>query len=150
MRTFDGRLFGQSWETPFVPVGEGTIDEAGVATMIANFHEAYELRAGNRFEAIPVQGVTYRVHAALATEKVDYPTLPERATGALAPTGTTHAAVPRRRPRAGEVYERDDLRAGDVIDGPAIIREAMSTTHVGPARRAAVGELRRDRSSART
>src|SRR6202044_1760018 len=42
VRSFDGRLFGQSWETPFVPVSAGAIDEAAVAAMIASFHDAYE------------------------------------------------------------------------------------------------------------
>ena len=28
-----------------------------------------------------------------------------------------------------QIYQREDLRAGDVINGPAIVREALSTTY---------------------
>jgi N-methylhydantoinase A len=38
-----------------------------------------------------------------------------------------------------QVYERDDLRRGDVIEGPAIIMEKLSTTHVCTGQRATVG-----------
>ena len=71
-RSFDGRLMGQSWETPFVELPEGPIDEAMIGTMVALFHEQYERRYGNRFEFVPVQGVTYRVQLIAPSEKVDY------------------------------------------------------------------------------
>ena len=47
-RSFDGRLMGQSWETPFVELPDGPIDEAMIARMIELFHEQYERRYGNR------------------------------------------------------------------------------------------------------
>ena len=62
-RSFDGRLLGQSWETPLVEVPEGPITEATVQQMIDRFHDEYERRYGNRFPVVPVQGVTYRVRA---------------------------------------------------------------------------------------
>ena len=48
-RSFDGRLVGQSWETPFVevPAGEHRCD--GDRQMIERFHDEYERRYGNRF-----------------------------------------------------------------------------------------------------
>ena len=51
-RRFDGRLLGQSWETPLVEVPDGAID-AESAAMIARFHDAYERRYGNRFATCP-------------------------------------------------------------------------------------------------
>lgn len=36
-------------------------------------------------------------------------------------------------------YERDQLRAGDLVRGPAIVREALSTTWLPPAHRLTVG-----------
>lgn len=78
VRAFDGRLLGQSWETPFVPVPEGRIDAAAVAQMIENFHGVYQNRSGNRFPALPVQGVTYRVELIVPTARVNYPVLPPR------------------------------------------------------------------------
>lgn len=37
------------------------------------------------------------------------------------------------------VYDRSSLRAGDVLDGPAVIEEELSTTHVGAGQQATVG-----------
>ena len=50
--------------------------------MIETFHDAYQPRAGNRFEALPVQGVTYRVQAEVPIEKVAYPPIDRRNGGA--------------------------------------------------------------------
>src|SRR5262249_13214251 len=51
-RTFDGRLLGQSWETPFIEVPEGAIDEASVEELVRRFHDEYGRRFGNRFEMV--------------------------------------------------------------------------------------------------
>ncbi len=71
-RSFDGRLLGQSWETPLVEVPEGPITEATVQQMIDRFHDEYERRYGNRFPVVPVQGVTYRVELVVPVDKVSY------------------------------------------------------------------------------
>lgn len=137
-RTFDGRLVGQSWETPFIAVPGGPIDAAGVERMIINFHDEYEARYGNRFEAIPVQSVTCRVQLIAQAPKVSYPE--------LAP-GDAHPDPDRivelrylddANRRAGE-YDRERLHAGQLIQGPAIIREPMSTTHIVAGQQAIVG-----------
>ncbi len=139
LRSFDGRLLGQSWETPFVEAPAGRVTPAGVARMVESFHREYETRTGNRFEQIPVQGVTYRVQVVVPSEKVDYPRLPARAGAPLAPART----LPLRHLGDGELeaveHERDDLRAGDRIGGPALLREPMSTTFVPPGHTATVG-----------
>ena len=81
-RSMDARLVGQTWETPFIDVPGGTIDEAAIDTMIETFHVAYQQRTGNRFDALPVQGVTYRVQAKVPIEKVAYPPIDRRNGGA--------------------------------------------------------------------
>jgi N-methylhydantoinase A len=138
-RSFDGRLLGQSWETPFVEAPAEHVDADGVAAMVESFHQAYEARAGNRFDQIPVQGVTYRVQIVVPSAKVSYPELEPRTGAPLAPERT----VALRHLAAGEleagVYQRDALRAGDRIAGPALVREPMSTTFVPPGHVAAVG-----------
>ena len=40
-RSFDGRLLGQTWETPFVEMPAGDIDAATVRAMIQAFHAEY-------------------------------------------------------------------------------------------------------------
>jgi N-methylhydantoinase A len=139
-RSFDGRLLGQSWETPFVEAPAERVDAVGVAAMVESFHRAYEARAGNRFDQIPVQGVTYRVQIVVPSAKVEYPELEAR--GAEDPL-VPERIVALRHLAEGEleadVHQRDALRAGDRIDGPALVREPMSTTFVPPGHVAAVG-----------
>lgn len=130
MRSFDGQLVGQTWETPFVPVPDGPITEATIAGMIENFHHAYAARNGNRFDAIPVQGVTYRLSAVIHTDKVAYTALPARGDEPLRPIGTSVLRYVGDAEELAQIYARDDLRVGDEIVGPAIVREALSTTYI--------------------
>lgn len=140
VRTFDGRLAGQTWETPMVAVPDGEIDSGAVGTMIANFHSEYETRWGNRFEAIPVQGVTYRVEAVVPAGKVNYPRLPTRSGSPLVPTSEIEIRFLGSEPIHARKYERITLAAGDVIDGAAVVSEPQSTTFLLPGQRLTVGE----------
>jgi len=136
-RSFDGRLYGQSWETPFIGVPDGPITGETIAGMIEAFHEEYGKRYGNTFP-IPVQGVTYRVELVVHADKVRY--TPSQTTGEAPPPSRTielrhYADEPLQ---AGE-YERDALPTGATVEGPAIIREGLSTTFVCPGQVATVG-----------
>ncbi len=130
VRSFDAQLVGQTWETPFVDAPSGRITAKTLETMIANFHQAYEERHGNRFETIPVQGVTYRVRAVVPTTKVSYPELPKRGDEPLRSTGTSVLRYLSDTEQLAQVYGREALRAGDEIPGPAVIREPLSTTYI--------------------
>ena len=130
VRSFDGQLLGQTWETPFVPVPDGKITQATLDTMIASFHNAYEARNGNRFETIPVQGVTYRLSAVVKTDKVTYASLLARDGGPLRPIGASVLRFVSDAEVLAQIYARADLRAGDEVTGPAIVREPLSTTYI--------------------
>lgn len=130
VRSFDGQLVGQTWETPFVPVPDGPITSGTLETMIANFHDAYQARNGNRFDAIPVQGVTYRVSAVVRTDKVSYASLPARSGEPLRPIGTSVLRFVSDAEELAQIYARGNLCAGDAIKGPAIVREPLSTTYI--------------------
>lgn len=138
-RGFDGQLVGQTWETPFVPVPNGEIDAAAIDQMIENFHVAYKARNGNRFDAIPVQGVTYRLRAVAQTDKVEYSVLPERSAAALRPVGTSVLRYVSDAEELAQIYDREQLCAGDEINGPAIVREALSTTYITQNQTGVVG-----------
>ena len=141
-RTFDGRLLGQSWETPLIDVPEGPIDEAAVRGMIAGFHDAYERRYGNRFDVVPVQGVTYRVQLIVPVDKVEYRALDEDGGSAdPRPTRTLTLRHLEAEPFEAPEYERGTLAPRARITGPAIIREGLSTTFVGRGQLAEVGGL---------
>jgi N-methylhydantoinase A len=144
VRTFDGRLVGQSWETPFVDVPEGPITTDAVEEMVRSFHDTYERRNGNRFPAFPVQGVTWRVQLVVPTQKVEYEQV--AAGNGQSPSAMGSIVIHHLYGDAVEATEidRSGLRRGDRIEGPAVVREPMSTTFV-PAGRVlttgAYGEL---------
>ncbi len=138
-RSFDAQLVGQTWETPFVDVPDGPITADTIGRMIANFHTAYESRNGNRFESIPVQGVTYRVSAVVKTTKVEYPKLPARGSEPLRPIGSSVLRYVADQEEIAQIYRREDLRAGDLVSGPAIVREALSTTYITRNQHGTVG-----------
>lgn len=138
-RSFDGRLVGQGENTPFVAAPAGTVDAAAVAAMIDHFHDAYELRNGNRVEMLDVQAITYRVEALVAAPKVNHARVPVR-NGGEAPSRTMQLAHLADQPIAAQEYRRTDLCAGDHLVGPAVVREDLSTTFVPGGRRLVVGD----------
>ncbi len=141
-RSFDGRLLGQSWETPLVEVPEGPITEATVLQMIGRFHDEYERRYGNRFPGVPVQGVTYRVQLVVPVDKLSYDRLESEAAGAdPRPTRTLKLSYLEAEPFDAPEYEREALAPGMHIVGPAVIREGLSTTFLMAGQRAEVGRL---------
>lgn len=138
-RSFDGQLVGQTWETPFVDAPSGRINEDAIAAMIDDFHQAYAERNGNSFQSIPVQGVTYRVHAVVPTDKVHYDRLAPRHNASLKSNGTTILRYLSDAEQLAQIYARDALCAGDEIAGPAIISEPLSTTYVTQHQIARIG-----------
>jgi N-methylhydantoinase A len=138
-RSLDGRLLGQSWETPFVEVGDGPITAESMPALIDAFHDAYERRYGNRFPYVPVQGVTYRVELVVGSDKLEYAQAP--AAPAPQPTGTLELRYLADEPLRADIFEREALGVGATIRGPAVIREALSTTVVMPGQVAEVGRL---------
>jgi N-methylhydantoinase A len=139
-RSFDGRLVGQSWETPFVSVPDGPITEETIGDLVERFHAEYERRYGNRFSYVPVEGVSYRVELVVPAEKIEYAA---RDTSGARPRPRPNGTVELRHladvPLVAGEYDRDALASGDTIEGPAIIREALSTTYVCPGQTATVG-----------
>ena len=139
--SFDGRLYGQSWETPFVELERSEITPARIGEVIARFHSEYERRFSNRFEAIPVQGVTYRAQLIVPATKFDHAEIPFGDGSAPAPTGTRELRYLEELPVEANEYRREILRSGDVIYGPAIIQEDLCTTLVASRQRATVGRF---------
>jgi N-methylhydantoinase A len=139
-RTFDAHLAGQTWETPFISVPPGKVTRETIAAMLANFHEEYDKRWGNRFEFMPVVSATYRSQATIPVEKVRYRELPARGSQSLAPVGKITLRHLFERDVEVLEYSRESLCRGDVIEGYAIIRETMSTIQVVAGQVATVGK----------
>jgi len=142
-RSFDGRLFGQSWETPFVQVPDGPID---IADLVERFHETYERRYGNRFPYIPVQGVSYRVELRVPSENVEFARKIDGENHSHSqPVTKSPQTIELRhfaeKPLSAGEYDREALPVGARIPGPAVIREGLATTFVVPGQTAEVGSL---------
>ena len=141
-RSFDGRLLGQTWETPFVEVPAGTLDAAAVAALIEAFHVEYARRNGRAFRDIPVQGVSYRVQVIVPVDKAPYARLARPANPPLPqPIGHRTLRELAATPLEAAVYARESLVPGHCVMGPAIIQEELCTTLVGPGQRATVGDI---------
>ncbi len=138
-RSFDARMVGQAYETPFIDAPGGPVDAAAVAAMVARFHDTYERRSGNRFDQTPVQGVTFRVQATVAVERAAYTPLAARQGAAPAAVRNIDLAHLEGGACAAAEYERGALCAGDVISGPAVVREPLSTTWLPRGQRLEVG-----------
>lgn len=138
-RSFDGRLVGQSWETPFVQLPDGPVTAGSITQVVSSFHDAYELRNGNRFDVFPVEGVTYRVELVVPAEKVDYTPAAQVSPFPATPEGTVTLRHLAEEPLQAEVFIRSKLEVGATVTGPAVIREDLSTTFVAQGQTATVG-----------
>jgi N-methylhydantoinase A len=140
-RSFDGRLLGQSWETPFVEVPDGPITEETIPELVARFHAEYGQRFGNSFPYMPVQGVSYRVEVRVPSAKVEYPPQEPAAAGEIEPERLLELRYLTDGPLHAGEHSRETLPVGGRIRGPAVIREGLSTTLVCPGQVAEVGRL---------
>jgi N-methylhydantoinase A len=140
-RSLDGRLLGQSWETPFVEVGDGPITAETMPALVDRFHDAYERRYGNRFPYVPVQGVTYRVELVVGADKLEYRPRELVAAPTIEADRTLELRHLADEPVRAAEYAREQLAVGAMVRGPAIIREALSTTVVMPGQVAEVGRF---------
>jgi N-methylhydantoinase A len=81
---------------------------------------------------------SYRTSCILPMTKAEYRTLPERKTGKPAGVPVRLSYLPEAESNVME-YERGDLYSGDIITGPAIIREPTATTMVCAGQEARIG-----------
>jgi N-methylhydantoinase A len=139
-RSFDGRLAGQSWETPFIHVDAAALKARGPAALVEEFHAEYARRNGVAFAQIPVQGVTWRVQMIVPTEKLAWrPLLPGR--DEPRPVGQRTLRHLGSQEIQAPVYQRAALAAGHTLAGPALIVEPLATTLLIPGQSAHIGSV---------
>ncbi len=132
-RTVDMRYAGQNYELsvalPAGPVAPATLD-----VLADGFAAAHQRAYGFVAENDPVELVTFRAEATGLVHKAKF--RPEPQAGAV----PASAAIGERQvwlPEAGglvrcPVYNREELRAGNRIAGPAIVEQMDATTLVLP------------------
>ena len=138
-RTVDMRYAGQNYELPIaLPVGP--ISAATLDALADGFAAAHQRLYGFVATDDPVQLVTFRLEAAGRVPRASFPAYPESGPDASAALMATRDVW---LPEAGgfvpcPVYDRDRLRAGNRIAGPAIIEQMDATTVVLPGMAARV------------
>jgi N-methylhydantoinase A/oxoprolinase/acetone carboxylase beta subunit len=132
----EARYEGQGYELR-IDVGTGSIDTAWIDAMKATFHDIHEREYSRRFEDADVQIANVRVRAVGVMPGL---TAPQVAAGSATPPEDslklTADAWFREKGKLEKVatafYERTELLAGNVIEGPAIITQFDSTSVIPP------------------
>ena len=129
LRRLELRYLGQEHALP-IDVGGG-ID---VPAIVESFGDQHEARYGHRMDA-RVQVLNVRVRAVGGAARPALREIPRRGRGEPRPTPGSRRAwcFATRRMTRFAVLRRNDLAAGDTIEGPALIDEGTSVTvmHTG-------------------
>jgi N-methylhydantoinase A len=137
-RLIDVRYSGQAWELEVSVEGEVSADS--LAAALAQFHSDHRSRFGWNLEQMPIECVNFKLAAIINRPR---PALPALDRGPVPePMSSREVRFERgAEPVPTPVYWRSDLYAGNVITGPAVIAEAISTTLLAPGDRLQVDEL---------
>ena len=150
-REVDLRYVGQGHELT-VRVPHGSIGDSEVGNMITAFEDQYRSHYGLIIPDMVVEALTWSVTVASKVEPSNAVTLNEAGGSAGKPIGTRALFEPIRG-KTTEIPEfwRNDLAAGQTIDGPAFIAEEDTTTVVDRGWRVSVnarGYLNLERAGA--
>jgi N-methylhydantoinase A len=116
------RYFGQE-HTLDTPLEEGD----DLASLCRRFDAVHKQRYGHTMTD-PVQIVHVRVRGIGRTPRPELRTIPPRVAGTPTPRANRKAFCFAHRAMVDfAVYDRDELREGDVVPGPAIVEEATTT-----------------------
>ncbi len=116
------RYFGQE-HTLDTPLEEGD----DLASLCRRFDAVHRQRYGHTMTD-PVQIVHVRVRGIGRTPRPELRTIPPRVAGMPTPRANRKAFCFAHRAMVDfAVYDRDELREGDIVSGPAIVEEATTT-----------------------
>ena len=141
LRLADLRYKGQEHS---VTIGVArSVDKAEVLRLKSAFSRAHGQRYGHALDD-PVEIVTLRSRAVGVVARPPMPKVPARSGDALASIGARRVYAGTGKWSTYGVYRYGDLRAGDVVVGPAIVDDTTGTTvlHSGDSGRVGtMGEL---------
>jgi N-methylhydantoinase A len=148
-RVIDARYLGEAHEVK-VPAPAGPLDAAGLTVLVERFHDVHELTYGYGYRGEqPVELVNLRVQAVGEVHRPRLTTSGNGGAGPAVPVSMRPVYFEGRGFFDCPIHTRGDLRAGQTIDGPAIVEEFGSTTVVFPewgARVDGYGNLLMERS----
>lgn len=128
-RTIDLRYLGQNYELE-IDFDFEAFSDAEVASLWRAFHARHEARFGFQIAAEVIEAITLRCTVIRAGEKPGFPDLAGRS-APLAPR-LQRQVVFGDGARETPVYHREDLHAGDLLQGPALVEEPASVTVLAP------------------
>jgi N-methylhydantoinase A len=133
LRTVDMRYAGQNYEIG-IPVPDGPIGPDTFAILAERFAAAHQRLYGFVADEEPVQAVTFRVEATGLVRKAAFSPLPDAGPDARAAImGHREVWLPEAMGFVScPVYDRDRLKSGNRIAGPAIVEQMDATTLVLP------------------
>ena len=129
------RYAGQGWEIP-VALDEGLFDDLGPENLSKRFEAAYGEFFGRPIEGLAIEAVSWAVK--VATPRPEVERIEQVAAQREVDTTRTrpiHDTTTGAFVEAA-VVERDDLRVGDCVVGPAAIVEPQTTTWLSAGRQA--------------
>jgi len=140
VRSMDLRYQGQEY-TLMVGVPNGLLDEADLTAVAEAFHSLHEARYGQSAPEQPVEVVNLRLAAAAAMRGGEVVIAKHPGLGGPAPEAKEDVWFDTGGPTRCRIVDRAALASGDVVDGPALIQEYVSTTVLRPGDRATVSPL---------
>src|SRR4051812_31530254 len=134
-RVADCRYLGQGYELR-VDAGSGAIDAAWAERLRASFHDIHEREYSRRFEDSDIEVPNIRVRGIGLMPALETPPAEQGSESPEAALRYEREAWFRVRgelaPVATRFYDRSALKAGNRLDGPAIVHQYDSTTVVPP------------------
>jgi N-methylhydantoinase A len=135
----DARYVGQSHEL-VLDVPERPVTAAAVERLVSSFHGEHARVYGFSAPGEPVEIVTLRI---IGAGRIPKPTLKTIATGTADPADAVKGTRPvyfaeKHGYAETTVFDRYELKAGNVVSGPAVIEELDSAVIVHPGHRADV------------
>ena len=141
VRTCDMRYFGQAFEIS-VPMPSKVLTEEDIDNLIHQFHTLHEQAYGHCMREDPIEFVNYRVSAIGTFSKPDLLQNARRIQSEAGDERLAGTAIFAGREYPVEVINRDALKAGEQVEGPAIIAEMGATTVVYPGHTAVIDEMK--------
>ena len=134
-RVCDCRYLGQGYELR-VDVPAGAIDHDWIEKVRADFHDIHEREYSRRFEESDIELPNVRVRGIGLMPELEVPEVehgPESPEQALTHEGQAWFRVDGvLKPVSTRYYDREQLLAGNRLDGPAIVNQYDSTTVIPP------------------
>jgi N-methylhydantoinase A len=147
VRSADLKVVGQTYELTVPLPQAGAVTAMGIAALVDAFGRVYRERYAFFFEGEPIELVNLRLAAFGANAPIKLATFDAHAGAKVgAEADDPEPARIGRRPiyfdKAGyleaAVFERDRLRPGMIVRGPAVVEEPTSVTLIPPGRTASV------------